>query len=124
MRRPKVNPASITKAPSGNKTNGHAMPSPTAVTASAAIANPNAPLPTSPRKIRARGKLKGRKPTQAATSAHPSHPQALPDIAAANAAATKAAWLAASPLMPSMKFQTLVSTTAAANAAMASQNSP
>ena len=53
-----------------------------------------------------------------------SQPQTPPASHGASAAATNAAWLAARPLMPSMKFQTLVSTSAATNAASASHGSP
>src|SRR4051812_10466927 len=67
--------------------------------------NPNAPDPTSPRKIRARGKFQGRKPRQPAASAAAYHD----DVAASQRnsisdPAKMATCEGTSPLIPAMKL--------------------
>src|SRR5690606_40422762 len=86
----------------------------------AATAKPSAPLPTSPMKIRARGKLNGRNPMHAAISASASHAH-TPLATHASATPTTSACDAAIPLMPSMKFQMLVSTSTASTATTRSE---
>src|SRR3546814_1538968 len=74
---------------------------------------PIAPLPTSPRNTRARGRLNGKKPIHAAASSSAPSLQPLSPANIASASATSAACEPAIPLMPSMKFQMLIRLTIA-----------
>ena len=109
MRASSVKPASTRNGETGTSSRIQLISVRTLASAStAATAYPSAPLPTSPMKIRARGKLNGRNPRQARPRATAASEYGHGSTGASPSIATTA-WLAAMPLMPSMKFQMLIS---------------